>query len=112
MQARKKTVALIEPTARNVDVAFQRATLANYAKKYNFEIDLFIGDHAPVAGTAGPVDHRNLINDIKDGGVGQLLILADARHAVPEKVLEAAKESGAIVKFVDVQQERGLAQPT
>jgi hypothetical protein len=109
MQA-KKTVALIEPTARNVDVAFQRATLADYAKKYNFEIDLFIGDRAPAAGTAGGVDHRNLVNDIKQGGVGQLLILADARSAVPEEVLDEAKEAGVTVKFVDVHQESGLGQ--
>lgn len=111
MQAKKKTVAMIEPTAGNVDASFQRTVLTRYAEKHDLTIDWTIGERAPLAGTAGDVEYRNLINEITQGTVGRLLILADARHEVPDNVIAAAREHGVEVDFVDVQQERGLAQP-
>ena len=110
MQATKKTVALIETAAGNVDAAYQRAILTRYAELQQFEVDTIYGERAPLAGTAAAPEHRNVINDIKSGGVGRLLILADVRHAVPEEVLTEARNAGVEVKFVDVQQERGLSQ--
>ena len=111
MQAKKKTVALVEPAAGNVDASFQRSVLTRYAQKHNLTIDWMIGERAPLAGASDNVEHRNLINEIKGGGVERLLILADVRHAVPESVIEASRASGVEVDFIDVQQERGLAQP-
>ncbi len=111
MQGKKKTVALVESAAGNVDASFQRTVLTRYAQKYNLTVDWMIGDRAPLAGTADDTEHRNLINEIKNGGVERLLILADVRHEVPETVIAAAREHDIAVDFVDVQQERGLAQP-
>jgi hypothetical protein len=111
MQAKKKTVALIEPAAGNIDASYQKAILVRYAEMHNIEIDKIYGERAPLAGTAGEAEHRNLLNDIKDGGVGLLLVLADARHAVPNEILDACRDEGVTLKFVDVQQERGLSQP-
>ncbi len=110
MQANKRTVALIEPAAGNVNASFQRATLKRYAELHHFEVSHFFGDRAPLAGTAGNPEHRNLINEIRSGAVGRLLILADARHAVPEEILKESRKAGVEVIFVDVQQHRGLAQ--
>jgi hypothetical protein len=110
MQATKKTIALIETAAGNVDAAYQRAILTRYAELQQLEIGTTYGERAPLAGTAAAPDHRDVINDIKSGGVGRLLILADVRHAVPEAVLAEADNAGVEVKFVDVQQERGLSQ--
>ena len=110
MQAKKKVVALIETAAGNVDAAYQRAILTRYAELHQMEVDTAYGERAPLAGAAAAPEHRNLVNDIKSGGVGHLLILADVRHAVPEEVLTAASEAGVEVKFVDVQQDRGLSQ--
>jgi hypothetical protein len=109
MQA-KKVVALIEPAAGNVDAAYQRAVLKRYAELHQIELGHLYGERAPLAGAAGAPRHRDLINDIKSGGVSRLLILADVRHAVPEDVLTVAQEAGVEVQFVDVQQERGLSQ--
>jgi hypothetical protein len=110
MQAKKKNVMLIEPAAENVDASFQKATLSQYAGKHNIDIDNIVGERTPLAGKAGNPDHRNLLNDIKDGGVGLLLILDDVRHAVPDEIVAACREAGTTVKFVNVQQERGLSQ--
>lgn len=110
MQATKKTIALIETAAGNVDAAYQKAILTRYAEMQKIEIGTTYGARAPQAGTADPTEHRNVINDIRSGGVGRLLILADVRHAVPEEVLTEARNAGVEVKFVDVQQERGLSQ--
>jgi hypothetical protein len=110
MQAKKKTVALIEPAAGNVDAAYQRAVLKRYAELHHMELDHMYGERAPLAGTAGAPRHRDLVNDIKSGGVGRMLILADVRHAVPEEVLQAARQASVEVEFVDVQQHRGLAE--
>jgi hypothetical protein len=110
MQAKKKIVALIEPAAGNVDAAYQRAVLKRYAELHDMEIDHMYGERAPLAGTAGSPRHGDLVNDIKSGGVGRLLILADVRHAVPEDVLTAAGKAGVEVEFIDVQQHRGLAE--
>ncbi|HKQ04832.1 MAG TPA: recombinase family protein [Blastocatellia bacterium] len=112
MQSNNRSVALIEPAAGNVDAAFQRATLKRYAESHHFEISHFCGDRAPLAGAAGNPEHKNLINEIRGGAVGRLLILADVRHAVPEEVLEECRKAGVEVIFVDVQQERGLTQTT
>ena len=110
MQANKKTVALIEPAAGNVNAAFQRATLARYAQLHHLEISHFSGERAPSAGAAGNPEHKNLINEIRSGAVGRLLVLADVRHAMPEDVLAECRNAGVEVTFVDVQQERGLTQ--
>ena len=110
MQAKKKTVALIEPAAGNVDAAYQKTVLKRYAELHRLEIDHMYGERVPLAGTADELRHRDLVNDIKSGGVGHLLILADVRHAVPEDVLQAARQANVEVEFVDVQQHRGLAQ--
>ena len=109
MQARK-TVALIEPAAGNVDAAYQRAILTRYAELHGFEVDTIFGERAPQAGAADSPEHRDLVNAIKSGGVGRLLILTDVRHAVPEDVLTEARNAQVEVKFVDVQQDRGLSQ--
>jgi len=109
MQAKKKTIALIEPAAGNVDSSYQKAILARYAQLHNIKIDHIYGERAPLAGTAGEVDHGQVLNDIKDGGVGLLLVLSDVRHAIPQELFDACRESGVTVKMVDVQQDRGLA---
>ena len=110
MQANKKTVALIEPAAGNLDAAFQKATLARYAQLHNLEIGHFCGERAPSAGAAGKTQHKDLINEIRSGAVGRLLVLADVRHAIPEDVLAECRKAGVEVIFVDVQQQRGLTQ--
>jgi hypothetical protein len=110
MQAKKKTVALIEAAAGNVDSSFQKSVLTRYAEKHNLDIDNFVGDRTPREGAAGQTEHRDLLNNIREGGVGMLLVLSDARHAVPEEILEECRAAGATVKFVDVQEERGLTQ--
>jgi hypothetical protein len=51
-----------------------------------------------------------LINEIRSGAVGRLLVLGDVRHAIPEDVLAECRKAGVEVIFVDVQQERGLTQ--
>src|SRR5947199_2623106 len=51
MQATKKTVALIETAAGNVDAAYQRAILTRYAELQQFEVDTIYGQRAPSAGT-------------------------------------------------------------
>lgn len=108
MQIKKKTVALVESAAGNVDPISQKAILARYAGKHKLKIDLMIGEWTPASGTAGEPEHRNLVNDIRDGGVGRLLVLLEARHAVPDEVLEECRKAGVKVDFIDVQQERGL----
>ncbi|HEX5732608.1 MAG TPA: hypothetical protein VF131_07215 [Blastocatellia bacterium] len=110
MQANKKTVALIEPAAGNLDAAFQRATLARYAQLHHIEIGHFCGERTPTAGAAGNPEHKDLISEIRGGGVVRLLVMADVRHAVPEDVLAECRKAGVEVIFVDVQQERGLTQ--
>lgn len=109
MQTKKKTVALVESAAGNVDPISQKAILARYAAKHRFDIDLMIGEWTPSSGTAGEPEHRNLLNDIRDGGVGRLLVLTEVRHAVPGEVLEECRKAGVKVDFIDVQLERGLA---
>ncbi|MFY9608835.1 MAG: hypothetical protein WAU45_09505 [Blastocatellia bacterium] len=109
MQTKKKTVALVESSAGNVDPISQKAILTRYAAKHGFDIDSMIGEWTPSSGTAGKPEHRNLLNDIRDGGVGRLLVLIEVRHAVPEEVLEECRKAGVRVTFIDVQQERGLA---
>ncbi|HSB11541.1 MAG TPA: hypothetical protein VLM38_18780 [Blastocatellia bacterium] len=109
MQIKKKTVALVEPAAGNVDPVSQKAILARYANKHRLDVDLVIGEWSPSLGTAGEPEHRNLLNDIRDGGVGRLLVLADVRHAVPDNVLAECRKAGVKVDFIDVLQERGLA---
>lgn len=111
MQAKRKNVALIESAAETADASYQKATLARYAEIHDIEIHKTYGERAPLAGAAGETEHKNLLNDIKDGGVGLLLALADVRHAVPDEILKACRELDVTVKFVDVQQDRGLAQP-
>jgi hypothetical protein len=108
MQTKKKTVALVEPAAGNVNPISQKATLARYAHKHKLDIDLMIGEWTPSSGTAGPPEHRNLLNDIRDGGVGRLLVLAEVLHDVPEEVFEECRKAGVKVDLIDVQQERGL----
>jgi len=108
MQIKRKTVALVESAAGNVDPISQKAILARYAAKHKLAIDLTIGEWTPSAGAAGEPKHRNLLNDIRDGGVGRLLVLAEVRHAVPDEVFEECRKAGVKVDFVDVQQERGL----
>src|SRR5205085_1094073 len=107
MQAKKKTVVLIEPAAGNVDAAYQRAVLKRYAELHRLEIDHMYGEYTPLAGEPR---HRDLVNDIKSGGVSRLLILADVRHGLARDVLKAARKAGVEVEFVDVEQNRGLAQ--
>lgn len=109
MQIKKKTVALVESAAGNVDPISQKAILARYAAKHRLDIDLMIGEWTPSSGAAGEPQHRNLLNDIRDGGVGRLLVLVEVRHAVPDEVLEECRKAGVKVDFIDVQQERGLA---
>jgi hypothetical protein len=109
MQNKKKTVALVEPAAGNVDPISQKAILRRYAGKHKLDIDLMIGEWAPSSGTAGEPEHRNLLNDIRDGGVGRLLVLTEVRHAVPDEVLEECRKAGVKVDLIDVQKERGLA---
>jgi hypothetical protein len=111
MQSKKKTVALIEPAAGNVDAGFQKSTLTRYADLQKIEIDHVYGERVPLAGAAGNTEHEQVLNDIREGGVGLLLALAEVKHAVPTEILDACREAGAVVKFVDVQQERGLSQP-
>jgi hypothetical protein len=110
MQTKKETVGLIEPAAENVDASLQRATLMRYAAKHDIHIDYFVGERAPLAGRAGEPRHHDLLNNIKDGGVGLLLMLEDARQAVPEEILSACRDAGVEVKFVNVLEERGLSQ--
>ena len=86
-----------------------KAILARYAAKHRIEVDLTIGEWTPGSGAAGEPEHRNLLNDIKDGGVGRLLVLVEVRHAVPDEVLDECRKAGVKVDFIDVQQERGLA---
>lgn len=109
MQIKKKTVALVESAAGNVDPIAQKAILARYADKHRVHIDWMIGEWTPGSGTAGEPEHRNLLNDIRDGGVGRLLVLTEVRHAVPEEVLDECRKAGVKVDFIDVQLERGLA---
>jgi hypothetical protein len=108
VQIKKKTVALVESAAGNVDPIAQKAILARYAEKHRFRIDLMIGEWTPSSGTAGEPEHRNLLNDIRDGGVGRLLVLIEVRHAVSDEVLEECRKAGVKVDFIDVQQESGL----
>jgi hypothetical protein len=110
MQAKKKTIALIEPAAGDVDSSYQKAILVRYAQSHNIKIDHIYGERAPQAGTAGEIDHRQVLNDIKDGGVGLLLVLSDVQHVIPKELFDACRESGVTVKIVDVQQDRGLAE--
>ena len=110
MQAKKKTVALVEPDAGNIDSSLQKSILTRYAEKHGIHIDTMYGERAPLAGAPGGIDHRDVINDIKSGGVGLLLVVQDARHAVLEELLQECEKAGATVKFIDVQQERGLMQ--
>ncbi|HXG91003.1 MAG TPA: hypothetical protein VNN73_01375 [Blastocatellia bacterium] len=112
MQAKKKTVALIEPAAGNVDASYQKSILTRYAENNKFEIDQTYGERAPLAGTPGETEYADLLNDIKDGGVGLLLALEDVRHSLPREILDACRDAGVKVKFVDTQQERGLSQTT
>jgi hypothetical protein len=109
MQLKKKTVALVEPAAGNVDPISQKSILARYAEKHKLEIDLTIGEWAPGSGAAGEPEHRNLLNDIRQGGVGRLLVLSNVRHLVPDEVIEECRKAGVKIDFIDVQQERGLA---
>jgi hypothetical protein len=111
MQDKKKTVALIEPAAGTADQNHQKSILARYAQLHNIKIDHIYGERSPLAGAAGEVDHKQVLNDIKDGGVGLLLVLSDVRHSIPKEVFDACREAGVTVKMVDVQQERGLSQP-
>ena len=108
MQIKKKTIALVESAAGNVDPIAQKAILARYADKHRFDIDQMIGEWTPSSGTAGEPEHRNLVNDIRDGGVGRLLVLTEVRHAIPDEVLEECRNAGVKVEFIDVQQESGL----
>jgi hypothetical protein len=110
MQAKKKTVALVEPDAGNVDASLQKSILTQYAKKHGIKIDVTYGERAPLAGAAGHLDHRNIINDVTSGGVGLLLVVQDVRHSVPEELLKECENAGVNVKFIDVQRERGLMQ--
>jgi hypothetical protein len=110
MQAKKKTVAIVEPDAGNVDASLQKYILTQYAKKHGIDIDVMYGERAPLAGAAGGIDHRNVINDVASGGVGLLLVVQDVRHAVPEELFKECEKAGVTVKFIDVQQERGLMQ--
>jgi hypothetical protein len=70
---------------------------------------LIIGEFSPSSGTAGKPEHSNLLNDIRDGGVGRLLVLAEVRHAVPDQVIDECRKTGVKVDFIDVQQEGGLS---
>lgn len=108
MQIKKKTVALVESAAGNVDPISQKAILSRYAHKHKLDIDLMVGERTPSSGAAGPPSHRNLLNDIREGGVGRLLVLAEVRHAIPDEVLEECRKAGVKVDFIDVQQESGL----
>jgi hypothetical protein len=110
MQAKRQNVALIETAAGNVDASIQRATLTQYAAKHNIEIDNIVGERAPSAGRAGEPDHRDLLNNIRDGGVGLLLIMEDVRHSVSDEVLSACRDADVTVKFVNALEERGLSQ--
>jgi hypothetical protein len=110
MQAKKKTVALVEPDAGNIDSSLQKSILTRYADKHGIDIDTMYGERTPLAGAAGGVKHRDVINDIRGGGVGLLLIVQDVRHAVPEELLKECENAGVTLKFIDVQQERGLMQ--
>jgi hypothetical protein len=108
MQTKKKVIALVEPQAGNVDPVTQKAILARYAEKHSIKIDQEIGGWTPEAGTAGKPEHRNLINDIRGGGVGRLLVLADVRHAIPEEVMAECRKAKIKVDFIDVLKEGGL----
>jgi hypothetical protein len=110
MQAKKKTVAIVEPDAGNIDASLQKYILTQYAKKHGISIDVMYGERAPLAGAAGRIDHRNVINDVRSGGVGLLLVVQDVRHSVPEELLKECEKAGVKVKFIDVQQESGLMQ--
>ena len=104
---KKKVVALVEPTAGNLDASFQEVTLRRYAERHGLGIDLLIGGRTPHAGASGKPEHRNLLNDINNGEVGRLLVLQEVRHYVPEELLTACRKAGVKVDFIDVQQERG-----
>jgi hypothetical protein len=52
MQAKRKSVALIETSSSNIDASLQRATLTRYAAKHDIEIDNIVGERAPTAGRA------------------------------------------------------------
>jgi hypothetical protein len=111
MQAKRKNVALIETSSGNIDASLQKATLTRYAAKHNIEIDNIVGERAPAAGAAGAPEHGDLLNDIRQGGVGLLLILDDVRHAVPDEILSACRDADVKIKFVNALEERGLSQP-
>ncbi|HWP45151.1 MAG TPA: hypothetical protein VNO14_18055 [Blastocatellia bacterium] len=108
MQDKKKVVALIEPQAGNVDPITQKAILSRYAEKHRIKIDRKIGEQAPESGTAGDPGHRDLINDIRDGGVERLLVLSNVKYMIPEEVLIECRKANVKVDFIDVQREGGL----
>jgi hypothetical protein len=105
----RKTVALIEPQAQNVDPHTQKFILSRYAEKHGMRIDLIIGERAPELGAAGAPEHRNLLNEIRAGGVDRVLVLAEVKHAVPAELQAECRKQHVKLELVDVQQEGGLA---
>jgi hypothetical protein len=108
MQKKRKVIGLIEPQASNIDATTQKAILSRYAHKHKIKIDKQVGQWAPESGAAGEPEHLDLLNDIEDGGVERLLVLADVKHAIPEEIFAECRKAHVKVDLIDVQQEQGL----